>query len=94
MQYVGIELTTFTFKTQQFIIEPLQIINSYVSKLIGIPNIFASGFNGKQTLTLTLYLSELKLILCQTPSSNIEIFKFSLKKSSATNWFWTNNLNN
>ena len=37
---------------------------------------FALGFNGKQTLTLTFYLSELEIIQGQIPSSNLETFQF------------------
>ena len=48
------------------------------SKLISIPNMFALGFNGK--LTPTFYLSELELILGQTPSSDIQAFQFLYKQ--------------
>ena len=41
---------------------------------------FALGFNSKQTLTLTFYLSELEIILGQIPSSNLETFQFPFKQ--------------
>ena len=45
---------------------------------------FALGFNGKQTLTLAFYLSELELILGQTPSSNIKTFQFPFQTKTVT----------
>jgi len=78
----GIELTSFKFKVQHLNIEPPWIVSLWVSKLIHSPNVFALGFNSKQTLTLTLsfYLSELEIILGKIPSSNLKTFQFPKKK--------------
>jgi len=61
-------------------------VNLWISKLIRIPNVFALGFNSKQTLTLTLsfYLSELEIILGKIPSSNLETFQFPFFKKTVT----------
>ena len=78
MQQIGFELTTLTTRVQHLTIEPLLIMIIWIFKLISIPKLFASGFNGKQTPTF--YLLELELILGQTPSSDIEIFQFPFKQ--------------
>ena len=73
---MGIEPTTFILNVKHLIIEPSWMMIEEISKQISIPNMFALGLIGKQTLTVTFYLSEIELILGQTPSSAIKTFQF------------------
>jgi len=77
----GIELA---IDVNHLTMEPPRIRISGLSKKISTPNMFSLGFIGRQTLTLTFYLSEPKLILCQTPSSAIKTFQFPFKTKAVT----------
>ena len=73
---MGIEPSTFVYNVKYFIIEPPRIMKGEISKQISIPNMFALGLIGKQTLTLTFYPSECELIFGQILSSAIKTFQF------------------